>query len=217
MNIRPIAIIGALLVLTGCAITPPAGALPPVPAPTVTVTTFGDPADEPSEEPTVEPSEEPTVEPTGWTSDDVGDRSAGQQTRDADVSRWRLVSDLLGKPVKESFSAIVRSATYHPDGAASKAVTFSFDRLKWNPKWSDGRDVPIWLNPQVKWETVTSGDLLVLVMPGDGPHQLPVAQLPTYLKAEAARTKEMGQDYWTPFTVYTVEGKPVALVEWYLP
>lgn len=34
-------------------------------------------------------------------------------------------------------------------------------------------------------ETVTSGDPVVLVMPGDGPHQLAVAQLPTYLKAEA--------------------------------
>lgn len=212
MNTRPIALIATLL-LTGCAMIPPAGAMPPTPAPTVTVTTFGDPADEPC----AEPPEEPTVEPTGWTADDVGDRSAGQQTRDADVSRWRLVSDLLGKSVKESFSAIVRSATYQPNSAWSKTVTFSFDRLKRNPKWSDGVDEPIWLNPQVKWETATSGDLLVLVMPGDGPHQLPVAQLPTYLRAEAARTKELGQDYWTPFTVYTINGKPVALVEWYLP
>ena len=38
---------------------------------------------------------------------------------------------------------------------------------------------------QVKWETVTSGDPVVLVMPGDGARQLPVAQLPTYLEAEA--------------------------------
>ncbi len=216
MYIRPFAIVAAFL-LTGCAVTPPSDAMPPSPAPTVTVTMWPAPADEPVDEPTVEPSEEPTPEPTGWSPEDVGDRSAGQQTRETDVVRWRLVADLLGKPVKKSFDAIVRSAAYNPDGASTKTVTFSLDRLKWNPEWSDGSDVPIWLNPKLKWETVTSGDLLVLVMAGDGPHQLPVAELPTYLKAEAARAKEMGNDYWTPFTVYTVHGTPVALVEWYLP
>lgn len=216
MRIRPIAIAAAFL-LTGCAVTPPAGAMPPIPAPTVTVTTFGDPADEPVDEATVECSEEPTPEPSGWTPEDVGDRSAAQQTREADVARWQLVADLLGKSVDEPFDAIVRSATYDPDGGWSKKLTLSFDRVKRNPKWSDGADVPIWLNPKVEWETVTSGDLLVLVMAGDGPHQLPVDELPTYLKAEAAHTKEMGDDYWTPFTLYTAHGKPVALVEWYLP
>lgn len=64
-------------------------------------------------------------------------------------------------------------------------MTFSFERLKWNQRWSHGNDEPIWLNPQVEWETMTSGDPLVLVIPGDGPQETPVARLPIYLKAEA--------------------------------
>lgn len=218
MTTRALAAI-ALLLLVGCTVTPPAGALPPTPAATVTVTAMAHPADEPSEEPTVEPSEEPSVEPTGWSGEDVADRSAGQHTREADVARWTLVNDLFdasnkaGKPVTARFHAVLRYATYDSNGKLS----VSFDRVKWNPKWSDGSDVDILLNPQVKWETLTSGHLLVMVNPGDGAHQMPAADLPKYLKAEAARAKEYNDGWMTPFTVYYVGNKPVALVEWYMP
>ena len=43
---------------------------------------------------------------------------------------------------KGSISTIVRSATYNPNGASSKTVTFSFERLKWNQRWSHGNDEP---------------------------------------------------------------------------
>jgi hypothetical protein len=214
MNIRATLALVAALVLAGCAATQPSNVQPAAPAPTVTVTTTVSPTAEPSED---EETDQPSSAATGWSADDVADRSAGQHTRTADVARWTLVEDLLGRRVKARFDAVIRSASYLRDGALNKNVTLSFDRVKWNPKFTDGGNEDIMLNPDVKWETVTSGDLLVLVMPGDGPHQMPIADLPAYLKAEAAQSKESGADWSTPFTVYCVGDRPVALVEWYMP
>lgn len=58
---------------------------------------------------------------------------------------------------KGSVGAIVRSATHNLNGASSKTVTFSLERLKWNQGWSHGTDEPIWLSPQIRWEIMLSG------------------------------------------------------------
>ena len=119
--------------------------------------------------------------------------------------------------MRAQFSAQLRSASY-TDGPSDRDVTLSLDRVEWNPKWSDGSDEDILLNPVVKWETIHSGDLLVLVNPGDGLHQVPIQTLPAYIRDGKAAAKEAGVDYWaTPFTVYFIGDVPVALVEWYVP
>ncbi len=198
----------ALTALAGC--TPDQPLTPPAPTVTVTLT------------PPATPTEHPTNESTRSASEDAAARSAGEQTRDADVRRWRLVADLLdssdaaGKPVQARFSAVIRDVSYSADAASEHSVELTFDRVEWNPEYSDGGDQDIVLNPRVEWETLRSGDLLVLVNPGDGPHQVPMADFPTYVQIVADQSRQL--DGWiTPFTVYYVGDEPVALIEWYVP
>ena len=111
---------------------------------------------------------------------------------------------------------MIRSAKYS-ESASEPHITLTLDKVRWNPAYTDGGEADVILNPKVAWEKLTSGDLLVLLNPGDGFHQVPAAQLPALLKAELARAKEYNNGWLTPFSVYFIGDHPVALVEWYVP
>jgi hypothetical protein len=206
-----------LLLLASCTV-PSAGPLPAAPTPTVTITVTASPTA------TTEPSEEPTDdeagELTGSAYQDAGEKSRDQHTWEEDATRWGVVGDLIdkssksGKPVKARFSAVVRSASYNSSGMVTR---LSFDRVEHNPNFTDGGNEDIDLNPTVKWETLTAGDLLVLVNPGDGLHQVPMKDFPSFVKSEVAAAKEAGDGWLTPFVVYFIGDTPVALIEWYVP
>jgi len=118
--------------------------------------------------------------------------------------------------VKERYSAVIKTVTYNKTSGDSPGLTVTLDKVTWNSKYSDGNDEDPVLNPVVKWETVHLGDVLVLVDPGNGFHKLPLADFPEYVKTSVDQAKSM-DGFITPFSVYCVGDKPVALVEWYIP
>jgi hypothetical protein len=199
--------------MVGCGAQLRAGTPAPTPAVTITVTARA----------TVAPTEESSEDRTGYLGADAAEKSSGKHTWEADAERWRLVSELLsqsnekGKPVKARFSAVIRTASYTTNGAWNKHVKLSLDRVEWNPKYTDGANEDPVINPHVKWETINAGDLLVLINPGDGNHQVPIADFPKVVQAEVKQAKDNNNGWLTPFIVYYIGNQPVALVEWYLP
>lgn len=202
-----------MIPMVGCTAQLPADLPASTPTVTVTVTAAT----------TVAPTEDPSEERDGYVGAEEGERSRGAHTWEADAERWRLVSELLSrsneksKPVDARFSAVIRSASYTADGLWDKHVTLSLDRVEWNPKYTDGGNEDIFLNPHVKWETINAGDLLVLINPGDGNHQVPIADFPKFVQTDVKHAKRFNDGWLTPFTVYYIGNQPVALVEWYVP
>lgn len=202
--------IALVLSILGCSAQSSTKAPTPVPAATVSVTVTA--------KATAAATDESSEERTGYLDADAAEKSSGKHTWEADAERWSLVANMLsmsaekGKPIKARFSAVIRSASYR-----SGRVVLSLDRVKWNPKYTDGGDADVVINSQVKWETISASDLLVLVNPGDGNHQVPIADFPQVVKAEVKHAKDFNDGWLTPYTVYYIGNRPVALVEWYVP
>lgn len=205
-----------LVALSACTAAPPA---PTEPIPTVTATVTATA----TATVTVTPSADPSDDLTGVPEGDEAAKSARAHTAEDDAARWRLVSDLLdqsdssGRPLIKKFDAVIRSADYNQTAAGGLHLTLTLDKVRWNPAYTDGGDAEVVLNPKVSWEKLRAGDLLVLVNPGDGPHQVPSTDLPAMFKAELARSKEYNDGWTTPYSVYFIGSEPVALVEWYVP
>ncbi len=200
MNTRPLNALGAVLALAGCAVTPPSGALPAAPVPTVTVTTTASP--------TATPSDEPTDEETDW------------QQPEPTFDPWLEAAWIFAnssdsrKPVRDRYLAVIKSASY--DENAGGGLTATLDKVTWNSKYSDGNDEDPILNPVAKWETVHLGDVLVLVDAANGFRHVKLADFPAYVKDDDNHSKL--RDGWrTPFLVYFIGDEPVALVERYVP
>lgn len=169
---------------------------------TVTATPSADPAQSPTASGSPSPSSAPTMTVKPPTSSPT----------------WGTVLDLLdlssdsSKPVKESYSAIIKSASYRAGGKQASSVKLTIDKVEWNPDYSEAANPisPI-RNPKVKWEQLNCGAVLVLAGADRGYTQVPLSALPKYIAATRKAS------YQLPFTVYTVNGRPVALVEWYVP
>jgi hypothetical protein len=204
MKVLPAARIAAavalLLAAGGCAVARGESVALPAPAPTVTVTFT------------------PTLTPTATPGDDEDARVQPdlpfEQWRDAVDVLQR--SDLARKPVKDAYSGIIREASYSNLGA--EGVTVTLDRVTFDSGYRDGDDNspdPIH-NTTVKWQRVHLGTVMVLVDAGNGFRHIGLEELPAYVKKAYAQAKKA--DYEPlPFRVFTIGGKPVALVEWYLP
>lgn len=208
-------LVAALTALTGCSAGAPSS--DPSPQPTMvvwvtassTVTVTATPSADPAQattKPTSTGSPSPSATPTMTVKPPVASPT------------WDTVLDLLNlsdsssKPVKESYSALIKSASYRSGGKKAASVKLTLDKVDWNPDYSEAANPisPI-RNTKVKWEQVSCGPLLVLAGADRGYTQVPLAQLPKYIAATRKAS------YQLPFTVYTVNGRPVALVEWYVP